>query len=322
MESLPKCSFSRPIIVISRCLGFDNCRYDGQIVSFPLAEAMKPFVELIDVCPEYDIGLGIPREPIRIVEDVDGSSRKLIQPAIGIDLTDKMESFSHFYLEKLDDFHGFILKSKSPSCGTGTTKVFPDTETEEYIHHEGNGFFAEMVLQNYPGIPVIDEEQINDPIKRDHFLTQVFVLAAFRDASVSCKLHSLVQFHTLNKLLFMAYNKQMMTAMGNIVANRDDLPVEKVYENYTELLMQIISQAPQTGSAINAFMHAFGYFSRHLSAAEKFGFMQQLQKLRTDDSVIFELRKWFMLMAEKYDVEYLSEQTLFCLYPSEILEDF
>ncbi|WMW24526.1 DUF523 and DUF1722 domain-containing protein [Methanolobus sediminis] len=318
MESLPKCSFSRPKIVISRCLGFDNCRYDGQIVQFPLAEAMKPFVEFIDVCPEYDIGLGIPREPILIVEDIDGSNRKLIQPATGLDLTDKMKSFSRFYLEKLDDFDGFILKSKSPSCGIGTTKVFPDAEADEYTHHEGNGFFAETVLHDYSEIPVIDEEQIKDPIKRDYFLTRVFVLASFRDASVSCKLHSLVRFHTDNKLLFMAYNKQIITAMGNIVANRENLPAEKVYEDYTGLLMQILSEAPQSGPVINAFMHAFGYFSRHLSAAEKFGFMQQLQKLRTDDSVIFELRKWFMLMADTYNVEYLSKQTLFCPYPPEL----
>jgi uncharacterized protein YbbK (DUF523 family)/uncharacterized protein YbgA (DUF1722 family) len=315
MESHPKCSFSRPIIVISRCLGFDYCRYDGQIVSFPLAEAMKPFAELIDVCPEYDIGLGIPREPIIIVEDIEDGSRKLIQTATGVDLTDKMESFSRFYLDRLDDFDGFILKSKSPSCGAGTAKVFPDAEAEEYTYHEGNGFFAETVLKKYPEIPIIDEEKFKDPIKRDHFLTQVFVLASFRDASMSCKLNSLVQFHTVNKLLFMAYNKQAMTTMGNIVANRENLPVEKVYEDYTGYLMQIISEAPQSGHVINAFMHAFGYFSRHLSAAEKFKFMQQLQKLRTDSSVIFELRKWFMLMAEKYNVEYLSKQTLFCPYP-------
>lgn len=320
MESHPKCSFSRPIIVISRCLGFDHCRYDGQIVSFPLAEAMKPFVELIDVCPEYDIGLGIPREPILIVEDTeaDVSNRKLIQPATGIDLTDKMTSFSRFYLEKLDDFDGFILKSKSPSCGIGTTKVFPDTETEEYTHHEGNGFFAETVVHRYPEIPVIDEEQFKDPMKRDHFLTQVFVLASFRDASVSCKHHTLVQFHTANKLLFMAYEKRTMTAMGNIIANRDNLPVEKVYEDYSKLLTQIISETPQSGHVINALMHSFGYFSRHLSAGEKFWFMQQLQKLRTDGSLIFELRQWFMVMAEKYDVEYLSKQTLFCPYPPEL----
>ncbi|MBP1908838.1 uncharacterized protein YbgA (DUF1722 family)/uncharacterized protein YbbK (DUF523 family) [Methanolobus bombayensis] len=279
---------------------------------------MKPFVEFVDVCPEYDIGLGIPREPIRIVEKVEGDSRKLIQPSTGLDLTDKMDLFSRFYLEKLDDFHGFILKSKSPSCGVGTTKTFLNSDADEFIHHEGNGLFAETVLQNYPGIPVIDEEQIKDPIKRDHFLTQIFVLASFRDSSVSCKLHSLVEFHTANKLLFMAYNKQMMTTMGNIVANRDGLPAEKVYEDYTELLIQILSQVPQSGSLINAFMHAFGYFSRHLSAAEKFGFMQQLQKLRTDVSAIFELRKWFISMSEKYDVEYLLKQTFFCPYPLEL----
>ncbi|SFM16544.1 YbgA family protein [Methanolobus profundi] len=306
---------SRPIIVISKCLGFANCRYDGQITSFPLMETMRPFVEFIDVCPECEIGLGVPREPILIVDD---GSKRLIQPATGLDLTEKMNGFSRSYLERLDDFDGFILRSRSPSCGIGTTKVFPDKYSDEYLHREGNGLFAETVLSEYPDLPAIDEEKMADPFLRDHFLTRVFALASFRDASLSGKIHTLVEYHTRNKLLFMAYDKTLLSEMGDLAANRGNIPVEKVYERYLSLLLQMLSKPVGTGPVVNALMHAFGYFSRHMSAGEKFIFMQRLQKYREGNISIFELKEWFISKAEEFKVDYLLEQTFFCPYPAEL----
>lgn len=310
--------FPRPIIVISKCLGFAPCRYDGGMIQFPLVESMKPYVDFIDICPECEIGLGVPREPIRIVFK---DKKRLIQPATGLDFTDKMVAFGKSYLEKIEDFDGFILKSKSPSCGIGTTKVFQDSFSNEYLHPHENGFFVDAILRSFPDLPVIDEKHVDDPFLRDHFLTRVFALSSFREASFCGKmqtLNSLVEYHTKNKFLFMAYDKQLMTDMGNIVANRGNLPVENAYENYLSLLLQVLSKQAGTGYTINALMHAFGYLSRNLSASEKFNFMQKLQKYREDGSIIFELRKWFISKAEEFSADYLLKQTLFCPYPPEL----
>jgi uncharacterized protein YbgA (DUF1722 family)/uncharacterized protein YbbK (DUF523 family) len=315
METCPDLNFSSPIIVISKCLGFAHCRYNGQIVPSLFVEAMSPFVEFIDICPECEIGLGVPREPILMVDD---GSRKLIQPAIGLDLTEKMTTFSRSYLKGLEDFDGFILKSKSPSCGIRTTKVFMDPDSGKCLYHEGNGFFAETVLRDYPDLPVIDERQITDSFLMDHFLTRAFALASFRDASLSGKIHTLVEYHTRNKLLFMAYDKELLNEMGNIVANRNELPVEEVYEKYLSLLTRVLSKPLETGCVVNALMHAFGYFSRKLNAGEKFGFMQKLQQYREDSSSIFELKKWFISRAEEFNVGYLLKQTFFCPYPPQL----
>lgn len=308
-------SFSRPIIVVSKCLGFAHCRYDGQIVPSPLVESMKPFVDFIDVCPECEIGLGVPREPVMIIGDVD---RKLVQPATGLELTEKMKAFSRYYLGELEDFDAFILKSRSPSCGIRSTKVFPDSGSNEYLHHEGNGFFAEEILNSYPDLPVIDEEQLKDPFLMDYFLTRIFVLASFRDASLSGTMEILIEYHARNKLLLMAYDKELLTVMGRIVANSEKLPVEHVYEKYLPVLLEILSGSAETRPTVNAFMHAFGYFSRNLTAGEKFGFMQRLQRYRDDSSSIFELKRWFLSKAEEFNVDYLKKQTFFSPYPHEL----
>ncbi|MDY0386702.1 MAG: DUF523 and DUF1722 domain-containing protein [Methanolobus sp.] len=307
--------FPRPIIIISKCLGFAACRHDGEMLVFPLAESMKPFVEFIDVCPECEIGLGVPRKPVRIITS---DKKRLIQPATGKDLTDEMEIFARSYLGKLNDFDGFILKSKSPSCGIGTTKLFPDSDNKEYLHRQENGFFADAVLRDYPDLPLIDEIQTDDFTLRDHFLTRVFTMSSFREMASSTKLHILLEYHTTNKLLFMAYDKQLMTVMGNLVANKENLPVEQVYEKYLSFLLQIMSKPPATGPVVNAMMHAFGYFSRNLSARDKFIFMQKLQKYREDNSSIFQLKKWFLSKSEEFNVDYLLKQTFFSPYPQEL----
>jgi uncharacterized protein YbgA (DUF1722 family)/uncharacterized protein YbbK (DUF523 family) len=317
MEDFLMYQFPRPLIVISKCLGFAACRYDGQMVASAFVESMKPFVEFIDVCPECEIGLGVPREPVLIVLD---GGKKLIQPATGLDLTKKMADFAKSYLEGLDDFDGFILKSKSPSCGIGTTKAFADANADEWIGINENGFFADTVVLEYPHLPTIDEVGMSDFIKRDDFLTRTFALAAFREISSSKSISSLLEYHTRNKLLFMAYDKDVMDIMGNIAANRNGLNVDEVCEQYLHFLLELLSTPASSGSVVNAMMHAFGYVSRYLSARDKFLFLGKLQAYREDNSFIFELRKTLKSWAAEFKVEYLCMQTLFSPYPQEIAD--
>ena len=82
----------RPRVVASRCLGFAACRYNGDILAERFLDRLSEFVEFIPVCPEVEIGLGVPREPVRLV--TQGKVRHLVQPATGRDLTARMRRFS------------------------------------------------------------------------------------------------------------------------------------------------------------------------------------------------------------------------------------
>ena len=314
--------FSRPILVISKCLGFAACRYDGQMIPSPFVKSMKPFVEFIDVCPECEIDLGVPRDPVIIVLD---EKKRLVQASTNLDLTEKMMKFAVSYLNNLDDFDGFILKSKSPSCGIGTTKVYSDVNvdinSDEWLNRNENGFFADAVLQEYSHLPSVDELGMSDVMARDYFLTRIFALASFRETSSSKSISSLIEYHTRNKLLFMAYDKEIMTIMGNVVANKDGLKVDEVYENYLHFLLELLSAPAKSGSVINAMMHVFGYFSRNLSARDKFLFLNKLQAYREDNSVIFELRVLLKTRAEEFELDYLYSQTLFSPYPPELSDN-
>jgi uncharacterized protein YbgA (DUF1722 family)/uncharacterized protein YbbK (DUF523 family) len=309
-----------PTIIISKCLGYSPCRYDGKMISFPAADVLKPYVEFITVCPECEIGLGVPRKPIRIVLERRecGEKETLVQPATGLDLTEAMADFTAAYLDKLATIDGAILKSKSPSCGVGSTKVFASASSRDYLHRRGTGLFAEGLTGHFPYLPVVDEEQIADPAMRDHFLTRIFALASFREVVESGKMHKLVEYHTRNKLLLMAYDKEAMTMMGDIVANHVKRPFGEVIQEYGRYLRKVLSRPAGTGPNINVLMHAAGYFSESLDPDEKALLEDRFREYRQNDAVLGELKKMFMSWILHYNVEYLLKETYFCPYPEEL----
>jgi len=118
--------FVKPIVVVSKCLEFEECRYDGEMIRDQTVANLKPFVQFIPICPEVEIGLGIPRDVIRVIDDCGVDT--LHQPATNLELTSKMNHFSERFLNEVGEIDGFILKSRSPSCGLDDVKVYSGIE--------------------------------------------------------------------------------------------------------------------------------------------------------------------------------------------------
>jgi uncharacterized protein YbbK (DUF523 family) len=172
--------FPVPVVVVSKCLGFAACRYDGQVVEDGFVAALGRHARLVTVCPEVEIGLGVPRDKIRLVGT--GPERRLVQPATGRDLTGVMGAFAADYLRRLGSgpVDGFILKSRSPSCGIRDCKLFADRESED-PQGRGTGVFAQAVLTARPDLPVEDEERLVDPEVRVDFLARLYERARLRE---------------------------------------------------------------------------------------------------------------------------------------------
>jgi len=137
-------------------------------------------VRLVPICPELEVGLGVPRAPVRIV--TGGKTQRLVQPDTGRDLSETMAVFARDYLEGLAQtgVDGFILKSRSPSCGVHTTKLFADVESQEEIGL-GSGVFATAVMRRFPRAAVEDEVLLAEPGPRAEFLTRLYGNAARRE---------------------------------------------------------------------------------------------------------------------------------------------
>ncbi len=112
--------FPKPRIVISKCLGFEPCRFNGEILQDRFVSELAGHVDFVPVCPEVEMGLGTPRPAVRLVSSSQGL--RLIQPSTGADLSDSMRRFSSDFLVSLADVDGFVLTHRSPSCGIGDAK--------------------------------------------------------------------------------------------------------------------------------------------------------------------------------------------------------
>jgi uncharacterized protein YbgA (DUF1722 family)/uncharacterized protein YbbK (DUF523 family) len=308
--------FPKPRIVISKCIGFEPCRYNGEIVQDKFVRRLEPHVDFVCVCPEVEIGLGTPRAAVRVVSSGEGF--KLIQPASGLDVSEKMREFSRGFLDGLKQVDGFILKNRSPSCGFTDVKVYAGPEKGAAIGRAA-GFFGGAVLEKFGDRAVEDEGRLLNMNIREHFLTRVFVFARFRSLQQSVSMHDLVHFHATNKLLLMAYSQTKLRELGRIVANADRKSIGVVFELYGKSFRDAFHKPPRHASPINVLTHTLGYFKKELSAREKRHFLEVLEAYRHGrtllSSAVSILRSWIM----RFESEYLSEQTFFNPFPEVLM---
>jgi uncharacterized protein YbgA (DUF1722 family)/uncharacterized protein YbbK (DUF523 family) len=305
----------KPSVVVSKCLGLAACRYNGQVIPDRFVKELAAHVEFVPVCPEVEIGLGVPRNPVRLLSSA--GKLRLVQPATGRDVTEAMGRFAEQFLASLGEVDGAVLKGRSPSCGIKDVKVYP-AAARVGSTARGAGLFGGAVVARFPGLPVEDEGRLRNFKIREHFLTRLFALASFREVSSSGSMGRLVRFHTENKYLLMAHNQKELKLLGRIVANPEKRGFGQVSADYEGHLKQALAQAPGCTRAINVLMHALGHLSEELTAKEKAFFLDALQRYRNKriplSAAVSILKAWLVSRESP-----LGEQTFFEPYPEGLV---
>jgi uncharacterized protein YbgA (DUF1722 family)/uncharacterized protein YbbK (DUF523 family) len=308
--------FARPKVVVSQCLGFEACRWNGATIPDDFVNALKPFVDFHTVCPEVEIGLGVPRNSIRIVQEPEGNLR-LRQQVTERDVTEEMVTFSERFLGSIGKVDGFILKSRSPSCGIKDSKVYPGMGKVASLKSSA-GFFGGAVLRRFPGIAIEDEGRLNNERLWDHFLKRIFTVARFDETMSNGGMSDLVEFQAENKLVLMSYSQKEMRVLGRTVANREKKPVGDVLSEYREHLLLALSKMPRPSSNINVCMHMLGYFSESLTKQEKDFFLESLDRYRNGVIPLAVLTNIVKSWALRFNTEYLLQQTYLEPYPESL----
>ena len=144
----------KPRIAISRCLLGDAVRYDGESELRP--HLLQADVEWVPLCPEVEAGLPVPRERIRL--EGPREAPRVVGEESGRDVTDLVTEAVRRRIEALLErpLHGAVLKSRSPSCGIGSTKRW---RGETYVR-DGVGLFARELLRRVPHLPIVEEQEV------------------------------------------------------------------------------------------------------------------------------------------------------------------
>jgi uncharacterized protein YbbK (DUF523 family) len=149
-------SVNKPLFVISRCLLGETVRYDAKSQGLSDSELQQIGKEkqLLPLCPEVAIGLTIPRPPIQLREYADGYPAVVIEnPAL--DYTQALRDYAAQIVKEHPELKGCILKQKSPSCGSGKTKLY-DGEGQ-LQHADGWGIFADELRRLKPELIIRSE---------------------------------------------------------------------------------------------------------------------------------------------------------------------
>lgn len=307
----------KPKVVVSRCLTFDNCRYDGGIVNDDFINDLKSYIEFETVCPEVEIGLGIPRKWLSLVKD--GNEFILYQRATGLDFTKDIEKYAAEVFKDHPDADGFILKGRSPSCGIGDVKFYPSKENK-IQGGKASGIFGELVMNHYKNYPIESEGRLRNFQIRESFLTKLYTVFRYRSVEENNKMKDLVKFHAQHKYLLQSYSEFGMRKLGKICANHEKLPTTEVIELYFEGLLQVFNEEQKYTKNINIMDHCFGFVSDYLKTEEKkyyFDIIKQYRQGKLPLSVpISIIRSW----AIKNDVDYLLEQFYFNPYPIDLVD--
>ena len=159
-------------IGISSCLRGERVRYDATDKrSTRLHQFLDGRVEWVPVCPEVEVGMGVPRKPVYLVGDLQAPH--MVERETGTDWTRQMLELCHLRIRELKSLEvsGFILKKASPSCGPDGVPVLSTVDGKD-TGSRGAGLLARVLLQQLPGLPVVDEGAVSSQSGATDFLKQ------------------------------------------------------------------------------------------------------------------------------------------------------
>jgi uncharacterized protein YbgA (DUF1722 family)/uncharacterized protein YbbK (DUF523 family) len=264
-------------IGISQCLLGEQVRFDGghKLDRF-ITNTLGQYFEWVPVCPEVELGLGTPRETLRLIQIEEGIG--LVMPKSGRDWTRQMNEYAKTRVAKLadEDLTGYILKSDSPSCGMERVRVYAPSGMPT---RKGIGLFAGELLQHFPDLPIEEEGRLSDPRLRENWIQRVFAYHRLRILWESkWTIGDLVEFHTAHKLVLLAHSPKAFTDLGRLVAAAKKKPRQELRQQYQTDFMAALKILATRGRNANVLQHMAGYFKKQMDDESR----QELQDHITD----------------------------------------
>ena len=302
---------------VSACLLGQPVRFDGSHKHDRfITDTLGQYVEFVPVCPEVECGLGVPREVMRLVGDVNNP--RLVTTHTHVDLTQRMQEWAQRRVRELEaeDLHGFIFKSDSPSSGMERVKVYND---KGMAVKKGVGLFARAFMEHFPLLPVEEDGRLHDPKLREMFIEAIFTYKRWRET-----LHSgptpkdLVAFHTRHKLLLLAHSPEHFRQMGRLIARLHELPLPDLIARYQKQLLSCLRLKTTIKKNANVLYHLMGYFKKDLTADEKQELLEIIDHYRQGLVPLIVPVTLINHYVRKYNQPYLKEQYYLNPHPLEL----
>lgn len=326
---------------VSSCLLGRNVRYDGghKRDSF-LMDTLNPYVEWVQVCPEIDIGLGTPRPPIRLERaarrgangsegnggddsSAAGGGVRLVMPDTGEDLTDRMTEYAERKVEVLREkrLAGYILKSKSPSCGMERVRLYDENGVPS---RDGVGIYAAVLTHRMPTLPTEEEGRLNDPRLRENFISRIFARGRWLDLEAEgLTMHALTSFHARHKYLLMSRDPEGARKLGRLLGEAgtvsSETEVAEVGAAYEAGLSDTLAHLPSRGRHTNVLQHLAGSVSDRIDDGDRAELTEAIHGYRSGLVPLIVPVTLLRHHIRRLEVEYLADQVYLEPHPHELM---
>ena len=267
---------------ISRCLLGEEVRYNGgHKLSRFCRDQLGEWFRYVDVCPEVEIGLGVPREPMRLVER-EGEIRVLEIKGSSNDHTDKLRNLADTHQQWISNLCGFVFMQNSPSCGLFRVKAYHPNGN--VLHTDAKGAFAQRVHELMPWLPMEEAGRLTDAKLRENFITRVFVFSEWRELTAQgLSRKNIIEFHARHKYLVLAHSQRYYKVLGKLLSRAGFYSVSTLALRYEKLLLSGLKSVAGRKGHTNALQHMQGYVSKGLSPAQREDLTNLIESYRNGD---------------------------------------
>ncbi|MER5322924.1 YbgA family protein [Streptosporangium roseum] len=304
----------RPRVAVSSCLTGELVRFNGgHSRDRFLSGELDPYVDWVRICPEMEIGLGTPRETLRLERSPEGP--RLVTRKTGVDLTGEMTSLAAGRARTLD-VDGYVFKSRSPSCGIHGIPVYAG---DMAVDRRGRGVFAARILDAHPLLPVEDEGRLNDALLRETFVERIFAHARLR-ALMESDWHArdLVAFHSRHKMQMLAHDPALYREAGRVVARAGLRAREELAADYVHVFGGAFARKAGIGRHVNVLQHCMGMVSESLDRTRRADLAEVIASYQAGQVALSVPVTLLRHHARGESAEYLRDQTYFSPYPEEL----
>jgi len=254
------------LVGISSCLIGEKVRFDGgHKQNRYVLDTLGQFFRFRPFCPEMAIGLGVPRETIRLAS-IDGRTEAIGNKTAELNVTRELIQSA----EDQHDWHrrifGYIVKKDSPSCGMERVRVYHGEQPQR----SGVGLYTETLMRNFPALPVEEEGRLGDPVLRESFVKRVIIYKRWHDLlAAGLDWATLTDFHGRHKLILYSHNQHLGRQLGRELASARDQAIADYAPQYLAQLMAILKISAKRSNHVNVLEHIRGYLKQDLDKSDK-----------------------------------------------------
>ena len=304
-------------IGISSCLLGQKVRFDaGHKRDRYVTDTLADYFEWVPVCPEVELGLGTPRETIHLIQI--GDDVRLRTAKTEVDLTQRMRTYAKKRVARLadDDLDGYILKKDSPSCGMERVKIHQPKGSPK---RKGQGLFAQVLLEQFPNLPVEEEGRLCDPRLRENWVERVFAYHTLKGFfRQRWKIADLVDFHTRYKSLLRSHCETGYRELGRLVAQAKSLPRGQLRSQYQASFMIAMKKIATVKKNANILQHMLGYFKKQLDGASRAELLAHIEDYRQQLVPLVVPLTLIRHYVRAHKVQYLADQVYLSPHPKEL----